>query len=59
MIHAAQDIVQRCNAGDQHAMALAKGIGEQARAGNKRAQVSAWLITQYQKANPAQPKAAA
>ena len=63
MIHGAQSIVERCRAGDQHAMALAKGIGEQARAGNKRAQVSAFFIEEYTKSHPqpaslAVPKAA-
>lgn len=52
MIHGAQAIVERCRAGDQHAMALAKGIGEQARAGNKRAQVSAFFIEEYTKTHP-------
>lgn len=52
MIHAAKDIVERCRAGDQHAMAMAKGIGEQARSGNKRAQLSAFLIEEYTKKNP-------
>ena len=36
MMHGARSIVERCRAGDQHAMALAKGIGDQARLGNKR-----------------------
>ena len=53
MMHGAQTIVERCRAGDQHAMALAKGIGDQARAGNKRAQVSAFFIEEYTKAHPA------
>jgi hypothetical protein len=52
MMHGAQAIVERCRAGDQHAMAMAKGIGEQARAGNKRAQVSAFLIENYSKTHP-------
>jgi hypothetical protein len=52
MMHGAQAIVERCRAGDQHAMAMAKGIGEQARAGNKRAQVSAYLIDKYSKEHP-------
>jgi hypothetical protein len=56
MIHGAQAIVECSRAGDQHAMALAKKIGENARAGDKRAQLSAWLIEQYTKENP--PKAA-
>ena len=55
MMHGAQSIVERCNAGDQHAMALAKGIGEQARVGNKRAQISAFFIEKCSKANPAIP----
>ncbi|VVB55235.1 Uncharacterised protein [uncultured archaeon] len=55
MMHGAQSIVERCRAGDQHAMALAKGIGEQARAGNKRAQVSSLFIEEYSKAHPAEP----
>jgi hypothetical protein len=63
MMHGAQSIVERCRAGDQHAMAMAKGIGEQARAGNKRSQVSAFFIEEYTKAHPepvslAAPKAA-
>jgi hypothetical protein len=49
MMHGAQAIVERCRTGDQHAMAMAKGIGEQARAGNKRAQISAFLIEEYSK----------
>jgi hypothetical protein len=53
MMHGAQAIVERCRAGDQHAMAMAKGIGEQARDGNRRAQVSAFFIEQYSKNNPA------
>lgn len=52
MMHGAQSIVERCRTGDQHAMALAKGIGEQARAGNKRAQISQFLIEEYTKAKP-------
>ncbi len=56
MIHGAKAIVECSRAGDQHAMALAKQIGENARAGDKRAQLSAWLIEQYTKDNP--PKAA-
>lgn len=56
MIHGAKAIVECSRAGDQHAMALAKKIGENARAGDKRAQLSAWLIEQYTKENP--PKAA-
>ncbi len=55
MMHGAQSIVERCNAGDQHAMAMAKGIGEQARAGNRRAQISAFFIERYQKEHPATP----
>ena len=51
MMHGAKDIVERSRAGDQHAMAIAKGIGEQARAGNKRAQLSWILIEQYTKDN--------
>jgi hypothetical protein len=57
MMHGAQAIVERCRAGDQHAMAMAKGIGEQSRAGNKRAQVSAFFIEQYSKNNPAKQAA--
>ena len=53
MMHGAQSIVERCRAGDQHAMAMAKGIGEQARAGNKRSQLSAFLIDEYSKTHPA------
>ena len=49
MMKGAQDIVERSRAGDQHAMAIAKGIGDQARAGNKRAQLSWKLIEQYSK----------
>jgi len=56
MIHGAQAIVECSRAGDQHAIALAHKIGENARAGDKRAQLSAWLIEQYTKDNP--PKAA-
>lgn len=56
MIHGAKAIVECSRAGDQHAMALAKKIGENARAGDKRAQLSAWLIEQYTQKNP--PKAA-
>lgn len=52
MLHGAQSLVERCNAGDQHAMALVKGIGEQARLGNKRAQMSAYLINEYVKSHP-------
>lgn len=52
MMHGAQSIVERCRAGDQHAMAMAKGIGEQARAGSKRAQVSAFFIEKYSDAHP-------
>lgn len=52
MMHGAKEIVERCRAGDQHAMALAKGIGDQARKGSKRAQVSAMLIEQYSAAHP-------
>lgn len=52
MMHGAQAIVERCRAGDQHAMALAKGIGEQARAGNKRSQVSAFFIEKYSDEHP-------
>lgn len=53
MMHGAKSIVERCRAGDQHAMAMAQGIGEQARAGNQRAQISAFLIEEYTKKNPA------
>ncbi len=53
MMHGAQSIVERCRTGDQHAMALAKGIGEQARVGNKRAQLSQFLIEEYTKMKPA------
>jgi hypothetical protein len=59
MMHGAQTIVERCRAGDQHAMALAKGIGDQARAGNKRAQVSALFIEEYSKEHPVDDKKAA
>ena len=52
MMHGAQDIVERSRAGDQHAMALAKSIGEQARAGNKRARLSWILIEDYTKRHP-------
>lgn len=52
MMHGAQEIVERCRTGDQHAMAIAKGIGEQARAGNKRSQVSAFFIENYSKTHP-------
>jgi hypothetical protein len=52
MLHGAQTIVERCRAGDQHAMAIAKGIGEQARAGSRRAQISAFFIDQYSEAHP-------
>ena len=56
MIHeimsGARSIVQRCRAGDQHAMAIAKAIGEQARAGNPRAQISAFFIDEYTKSYP-------
>lgn len=58
MMHGAQSIVERCRTGDQHAMAMAKAIGEQARAGNKRAQVSAYLIEQYSHNHPAEQQAA-
>lgn len=51
MMHGAKAIVERCRTGDQHAMAMAKGIGEQARAGNPRAQISAFLIEEYSKKN--------
>jgi hypothetical protein len=52
MMHGAQEIVERCRQGDQHAMALAKGIGEQARAGNKRSQLSAFFIEEYANSHP-------
>jgi hypothetical protein len=52
MMHGAADIVERSRAGDQHAMALAKSIGEQARAGNKRAKLSWILIEDYTKRHP-------
>ena len=52
MMHGARSIVERCRAGDQHAMAIAKGIGEQARVGNKRAQLSAFFIDEYTKNYP-------
>jgi hypothetical protein len=52
MMHGAADIVQRSRAGDQHAMAMAKSIGDQARQGNKRAQLSWFLIEDYTKRNP-------
>lgn len=52
MMHGARSIVERCRAGDQHAMAMAKGIGDQARAGNKRAQLSTFFIEEYTKAYP-------
>jgi hypothetical protein len=52
MMHGARTIVERCRAGDQHAMAMAKGIGDQARPGNKRAQTSAFFIEEYTKAYP-------
>lgn len=55
MMHGAKDIVERCRSGDQHAMAMAKSIGEQARAGNRRAQLSAFLIENYTKKNPPEP----
>ena len=56
MMHGAQDIVERSRAGDQHAMALAKSIGEQARAGNKRARLSWVLIEDYTKRHPPDEK---
>lgn len=59
MMHGAKDIVERCHAGDQHAYAMAKAIGEQARAGNLRAQLSAFLIQEYTQQNPAPAKKAA
>lgn len=52
MMHGAADIVQRSRAGDQHAMAMAKSIGDEARQGNKRAQLSWFLIEDYTKRNP-------
>jgi len=52
MMHGARSVVERCRAGDQHAMAIAKGIGEQARVGNKRAQLSAFFIDEYTKNYP-------
>jgi hypothetical protein len=58
MVQGAQSIVERCRSGDQHAMAIAKSIGDQARQGNKRAQVSAWLIEEYTKRSPAKKAAA-
>lgn len=54
MMHGAKEIVERSRAGDQHAMAIAKGIGDQARAGNERARLSWILIQQYTEQNPAQ-----
>jgi hypothetical protein len=53
MIHGAKAIVECSRAGDQHAIAIAQAIGENARKGDKRAQLSAWLIEQYTKQNPA------
>jgi hypothetical protein len=53
MMHGAADIVERSRAGDQHAMAMAKSIGDEARQGNKRAQLSWILIEDYTKSNPA------
>lgn len=58
MMHGARDIVERSRAGDQHAMAIAKGIGDQARAGNKRAQLSWVLIEHYTKTHPLAEKPA-
>lgn len=52
MMHGARDIVERSRQGDQHAMALAKSIGDQARAGNPRAVTSAFLIQEYTKKHP-------
>ena len=52
MLHGAKTIVECSRAGDQHAIALAQKIGENARGGDKRAQLSAWLIEQYTKDNP-------
>lgn len=52
MTRGAREIVERSRVGDQHAMALAKGIGDQARAGSPRAQLSWKLIEQYTKENP-------
>jgi hypothetical protein len=52
MMHGAKDIVERCRSGDQHAMATAKGIGDQARAGNPQAQLSAFLIQLYTSQHP-------
>lgn len=54
MKQGAASIVERCRAGDQHTMAIAKAIGEQARKGDQRAKLSEWLITEYIKANPPQ-----
>jgi len=59
MMHGAEDIVKRSRAGDQHAMALAKSIGDQARAGNRRAQLSWVLIEDYTKQHPPEEKPAA
>jgi hypothetical protein len=56
MMHGARDIVERSRAGDQHAMAIAKGIGDQARAGNERAKLSWFLIEDYTKRHPAGSK---
>lgn len=58
MMHGAQDIVERSRAGDQHAMAMAKSIGDQARAGNPRARLSWVLIEDYTKRHPPEEKPA-
>lgn len=51
-MHGAKELVERSRAGDQHAMAMIKAIGEQAKEGSVRAQVSCILIEQYCVANP-------
>lgn len=56
MMHGAQEIVERSRAGDQHAMAMAKSIGDQARAGNARARLSWVLIEDYTKRHPSGEK---
>lgn len=43
-------LVERCRAGDQHALAMVKQIGENARRGHPRARLSASLIEKYSRA---------
>ena len=57
-MHGARELVERFRAGDQHAIAMIDAIGQAARAGQKRAAVSRFLIIDYTMKHPANGRGA-